>query len=55
MGQNGYLGEFQRILEPGQTQELTFQPEDEGPFWMTPTGHESCRHDRLTGTEFQVE
>jgi hypothetical protein len=34
--ESGFLGPYPRILEPGQTQRLTFTETDAGPFWMTP-------------------
>jgi hypothetical protein len=37
----GFLGPFQRKLQPGQTQHLTFQPDDVGPCWMTPAEQEA--------------
>jgi hypothetical protein len=45
----GFLGEYPRILEPGQTQHLCFQATDDGPFWMTPVKRESSRHDVEVG------
>jgi hypothetical protein len=34
--EQGYLGKFQRTLKPGDIQKMTFQPGDEGPFYLTP-------------------
>ena len=34
--ESGFLGSYPRILEPGQTQQLSFTENDIGPFWMTP-------------------
>ena len=34
--ETGFLGSYPRILEPGQTQQLSFTETDFGPFWMTP-------------------
>ena len=33
---DGFLGPFQKTLEPGQTESFIFKETDEGPFWMTP-------------------
>ena len=43
--EEGYLGPFQRTLQPGQVQHLVFQPNDAGPFWLSPEERELCRHD----------
>ena len=32
---SGYLGPFQCSLEPDNTQFIIFQPNDDGPFWMS--------------------
>jgi len=42
---DGFLGPFQKTLEPGQTQSFIFKETDEGPVWMTPQKREACRHD----------
>ena len=47
--ESGFFGPFQRKLQPGQTQHLTFQPDDVGPCWMTPTEQEASRHDTIIG------
>jgi hypothetical protein len=33
--ESGFLGFYPCILEPGQTQKLSFSDIDIGPFWMT--------------------
>jgi len=30
--ENGYLGEYEQILNPGDTQEMNFESTDHGPF-----------------------
>ena len=47
----GYLGTYNSILHPGDTQCLTFLQSDQGPFWLTPTQAELCRHDVVIGTK----
>ena len=45
---DGYLGMHeQRTLNVGDTQTFTFQPGDDGPFWMTEEVRELNRHDRI--------
>ena len=34
--EKGYLGPYEQILQPGNTQSVIFQPMDQGPFWMMP-------------------
>lgn len=43
----GFLGPFERRLQPGQEQHLVFQESDEGPFWMSPAQREASRHDSI--------
>jgi hypothetical protein len=33
--EEGYVGAFPRILEPGATQSLVFTSSDSGSFWMS--------------------
>jgi hypothetical protein len=33
--EEGYLGQFQQTLQPGQVQHFVFQPNDVGPFWLS--------------------
>jgi hypothetical protein len=47
----GFLGPFQRILAPGQTQQLVFTDTDEGPFWMTPDDRIQNRFDQNDGAD----
>ena len=49
--QGYYLGTYNSILHPGDTQCLTFLQSDQGPFWLTPTQAELCRHDVVIGTK----
>ncbi len=42
----GFLGPYERILEPGKTQQLVFCETDTGPFWMTPNGCNLNCHDQ---------
>jgi len=51
----GFLGPFQRKLQPGQTQHLTFQPDDVGPCWMTPAEQEASRHDTIIGVPKEIQ
>lgn len=48
--EDGYLGSFPRILEPGDTQCLVFKESDPGPFWLSDAEREECRHDRRYGS-----
>ncbi len=43
--EKGYLGQFTRILNPGDLQSMVFLPGDEGPFWMTAEQWQSTRFD----------
>ena len=43
--EKGYLGPYQRILQPGDTQKMIFEGNDVGPFWMSPEERENRRHD----------
>ena len=47
----GYLGTYNSILHPGNTQCLTFLQSDQDPFWLTPTQAELCRHNVVIGTK----
>jgi len=51
----GFLGPFQRKLQPGQTQRLTFQPDDVGPCWMTPAEQKASRHDTIIGVPKEIQ
>ena len=51
----GFLGPFQRKLQPGQTQHLTFQPDDVGPCWLTPAEQEASRHDTIIGVPKEIQ
>jgi hypothetical protein len=48
--EQGYLGTFPRILEPGDTQELVFSAADTGPFWMSSSDREESRRNQLLGS-----
>ncbi len=52
--EEGYLGAFPRILEPGATQSLVFSQSDSGPFWMTEQEREETRHDKRYGTASDI-
>ena len=41
----GYLGEYDRILNPGDTQSMVFSDDDDGPFWMSPEDRLSRKYD----------
>jgi hypothetical protein len=46
--EDGYLGMHEpRTINVGDTQTFTFQPGDDGPFWMTEEERELNRHDRV--------
>ena len=49
MQEEGFLGPFPRILEPGDTQSLVFASSDSGPFWMCDAEKEDCRLDQNLG------
>ncbi|KAI2512867.1 hypothetical protein MHU86_1413 [Fragilaria crotonensis] len=49
--EEGFLGPFQRVLEPGSIQSLLFSASDSGPFWMSESEREECRFDIQLGTE----
>jgi hypothetical protein len=42
----GYLGSFPQILEHGDTQSLVFSETDSGPFWLSDSQKDECRHDK---------
>jgi hypothetical protein len=48
--EEGHLGSFPRILEPGDTQSLVFSETDSGPFWLLDSQKDECRHDKRSGT-----
>ena len=48
--EDGYLGNFSRVLEPGDTQSLVFKESDPGPFWLSDAKREECSHDRQYGS-----
>ena len=48
--EQGFLGAFPRILEPGDTQALAFASSDTGPFWMSAEDREQSRLDTQLGT-----
>jgi hypothetical protein len=46
--EDGYLGMHEpRTVNVGDTQKFSFQPGDDGPFWMTEEERELNRHDRV--------
>jgi hypothetical protein len=53
--EQGYLGAFQRILQPGDIPTLVFSQSDSGPFWMSNTQKEESRHDKQLGTATDVQ
>ena len=44
-----YLGKYNSILKPGDTQDMVFSSSDSGPFYMPPAKREEKRKDRYTG------
>jgi hypothetical protein len=53
--EEGYLGAFPRVLEPGDTQSLVFSSLDSGPFWMSSAEKEESRLDKQLGTVTYVK
>ena len=53
--EEGFLGPFPRILEPGDTQRLVFSSSDTGPFWMCDTEKEDCRLDKHLGNTNRIQ
>ncbi|KAI2490953.1 hypothetical protein MHU86_23612 [Fragilaria crotonensis] len=54
--ESGFLGPYERILEPGQTQQLVFSETDTGPFWMTPNDRIlNCRDQQVDGNPLIVQ
>jgi hypothetical protein len=45
--EQGYLGNYPRTLMPGDIQKMTFQPGDDGPFYLTPEQQEGRREDHV--------
>ena len=45
--ENGYLGKYERILNPGDTQVMNFESTIHGPFWMTNAKREQIRKDKV--------
>ena len=48
--EQGFLGNFPRILEAGDTQSLVFKVSDPGPFWVSDAEREESRHDQRFGS-----
>ena len=44
--EQGYLGSYPQILEPGDTQSLVITNSDCGHFWLSDVEREECRHDK---------
>ena len=44
--EEGYLGPFPRILEPGDTPSLVFVTSDSGPFWMSSENKEESQYNK---------
>ena len=55
--EQGFLGQFPQILQPGDIQSLVFLPAalGVGPFWMSDAKKEDSRHDKHLGTTTQVK
>jgi hypothetical protein len=53
--EQGYLGAFQRILQPRDIQTLVFSQSDSGPFWMSNLQKEESQHDKQLGTATDVQ
>ena len=52
--EEGYLGDFPRILEPGDTQSLVFTESDSGLFWMSAQEKEETRHEKRFGNTSDI-
>jgi hypothetical protein len=52
--EEGYVGAFPLILEPGGTQSLAFNELDSGLFWMTEVEKEESRHEKRCGTATDI-
>jgi hypothetical protein len=50
--ERGYLGRFNRKLNPGDVQHFVFSDCDEGPFWMNNVEREQKRHDKVIEGQF---
>ena len=54
--EQGFLGQFPQMLQPGDIQSLVFLPgSDTGAFWMSDAEKEHSRHDKHLGTTTQVK
>ena len=53
--EEGFLGQFPRILEPGDTQSLVFSEADTGPFWMSDSEKSECRMDKHLGNTNSIK
>ena len=47
--EEGFLGPFDRLVEPGDIQSLVFSPSDVGPFWMTDVERKESKVDVRLG------
>jgi len=48
-----YLDMYEHTIEPRDTQTMTFQASDSGPFWMAEQQREETRKDRVQQGEMQ--
>lgn len=46
---DGYLGEYPRMVDPGDTQSFRFEASDDGPFYLKNAEREKRKYDRPTG------
>ena len=53
--EEGYLGQFPRVLEPGDIQSLVYSQADIGPFWMSCIERDESRHDKQLGTTTDIQ
>ena len=53
--EEGYLGVFPRILEPGDIQSLVYCQADAGPFWMSSDERDESRFDKQLGTTTEIK
>ena len=53
--EEGFVGPFPRIVEPGDTQCLVFLSSDTGPFWMCNTEKEDSRLDKHLGDTVRIQ
>ena len=51
--ENGFLGNFPRVLNPGDVQEFNFTTKDDGPFYLSVTERKKKKHNVTTGQKLK--